>query len=61
LSGAEGPQLMPRFTNVSNALALESLAAIEPLNAEVVLPGHGDPWFGTPADAVQHARDAHRN
>ncbi|MGZ4174096.1 MAG: MBL fold metallo-hydrolase, partial [Solirubrobacteraceae bacterium] len=61
LTGAEGPQLMPRFTNVSNALALESLSAIEPLNAQVLLPGHGDPWFGTPADAVQLARDAHRS
>lgn len=60
LTGAEGPQVMPSFTNVSNGQCIESLAAIEPLQAEVVLPGHGDPWRGSPAQAAEHARRAHR-
>jgi glyoxylase-like metal-dependent hydrolase (beta-lactamase superfamily II) len=56
LSGERGPRLMPKQFDVSYAQALESLAKVEPLDAEVILPGHGDPWAGSPADAVTHAR-----
>jgi glyoxylase-like metal-dependent hydrolase (beta-lactamase superfamily II) len=53
-----GPQIMPRFTNVDSAQALASLDALEAVDAEVdlVLFGHGDPWHGGVAAAVESAR-----
>jgi glyoxylase-like metal-dependent hydrolase (beta-lactamase superfamily II) len=57
-TGRLGPQLMPKQTNVSTSQARESLAAIEPLDASLLLPGHGEPWHGTPAAAVAQARAA---
>jgi glyoxylase-like metal-dependent hydrolase (beta-lactamase superfamily II) len=56
LTGSRVPQLMPRQFNVSNAACVESLAALEPLEADVLLPGHGDPWREGPAAAVASAR-----
>jgi glyoxylase-like metal-dependent hydrolase (beta-lactamase superfamily II) len=56
LTGRVGPQLMPRSFNVSNANALSSLDAIEPLEADVLLPGHGEPWRDGVAAAVTEAR-----
>jgi glyoxylase-like metal-dependent hydrolase (beta-lactamase superfamily II) len=58
ISGTVGPRVMPAFTNVDNRLAFESLAALEPQQAEVILPGHGEPWRGSPAQAVEEARRA---
>jgi glyoxylase-like metal-dependent hydrolase (beta-lactamase superfamily II) len=59
LSGKRGPRLMPKQFDVSYAQAVESLAQLEPLeDAEVILPGHGDPWSGSPAEAVAHARSS---
>jgi glyoxylase-like metal-dependent hydrolase (beta-lactamase superfamily II) len=58
LDGRAGPQLMPGPMNVSTSRARESLAAIEPLDARVLLPGHGEPWHGTPAAAARLARAA---
>ena len=55
-TGRLGPQLMPGPTNVSASQARESLAAIEPLEARLVLPGHGEPWHGEPSAAVAQAR-----
>jgi glyoxylase-like metal-dependent hydrolase (beta-lactamase superfamily II) len=49
---------MPKQFDVSYAQARESLAKIEPLEAGVILPGHGDPWSGSPADAVAQARSS---
>ena len=60
LTGSRGPQLMPSPFNVSNDQCFASLAAIEALEAEVLLPGHGDPWRGSPADASARAREAGR-
>jgi glyoxylase-like metal-dependent hydrolase (beta-lactamase superfamily II) len=56
VSGELGPQLMPGPTNVSNAQARESLAHIEPLEANLLLPGHGEVWHGAAAVAVAQAR-----
>jgi glyoxylase-like metal-dependent hydrolase (beta-lactamase superfamily II) len=53
-----GPQLMPRPLNVSNADARASLQRIADVQARVILPGHGEPWHGPPATAVQRARSA---
>jgi glyoxylase-like metal-dependent hydrolase (beta-lactamase superfamily II) len=61
VTGREGPQLMPSAMNVSNAQALESLARIERLEADVLLVGHGEPWRESPAAAVARAREAGRS
>jgi glyoxylase-like metal-dependent hydrolase (beta-lactamase superfamily II) len=53
-----GPQAMARVMNESNAQALESLVALEEVRAELLLPGHGEPWRGGVADAVKQARAA---
>jgi glyoxylase-like metal-dependent hydrolase (beta-lactamase superfamily II) len=58
LTGRMGPQLMPGAFSISSARAMESLARIEPLEAGVLLPGHGDPWTGGVAAAVARAREA---
>jgi hypothetical protein len=41
---------------VSTSQARESLAAIESLEANLLLPGHGEPWHGSPTAAVAQAR-----
>lgn len=51
-SGAAGPQLMPSGANTDDGMAKASLGRLEPLRADVVLPGHGAPWRGSPRDAV---------
>jgi glyoxylase-like metal-dependent hydrolase (beta-lactamase superfamily II) len=61
LSGREGPQVMPTHFNVSTDQCFESLAAIEGLEADVLLPGHGEPWREGVAAAVTRAREAGRS
>jgi glyoxylase-like metal-dependent hydrolase (beta-lactamase superfamily II) len=51
-----GPQLMPSGFNTSDAEAEESLAAVADSGAEVLLVGHGEPWTGGAAAAVEQAR-----
>lgn len=53
-----GPQVMPRYTDIDTAQALESLNAIEALDGDVdvMLFGHGEPWGGGIAAAVRSAR-----
>lgn len=51
-----GPQTMPRATNVDTRQSRESLTRIEAVEAGAVLPGHGDPFTGSPAEAVAAAR-----
>jgi len=55
--GRRGPQVMPSAFNMSTAQALESLGRIEGVSAGVVLPGHGEPFNGTPAEAAAEARE----
>jgi glyoxylase-like metal-dependent hydrolase (beta-lactamase superfamily II) len=55
MTGRLGPQLFPRALNNNSRLARKSLAAIEPLEADLVLPGHGEPWTGGPGAAVAEA------
>jgi glyoxylase-like metal-dependent hydrolase (beta-lactamase superfamily II) len=61
LTGREGPQVMPSAFNVSTDQCFESLAAIEGLAAQVLLPGHGGPWHGGASAAVARAREAGRS
>jgi glyoxylase-like metal-dependent hydrolase (beta-lactamase superfamily II) len=58
LTGREGPQIMPAAFSVSSAQAIASLERLEPLEAGVLLVGHGDPWTGGVAAAVARAREA---
>jgi glyoxylase-like metal-dependent hydrolase (beta-lactamase superfamily II) len=57
LTGERGPRLMPKAFDVRVAQCVESLARLEPLEATMIFPGHGDPWAGTPEQAARHARD----
>jgi glyoxylase-like metal-dependent hydrolase (beta-lactamase superfamily II) len=60
LSGRLGAQVMPSFLNTSTDQCLESLAALEGLEAKVMLPGHGEPWREGAAAAVRNARQVGR-
>ena len=53
-TGARGPQVAP-FT-ADAAQAVDSLARLEDLAAELVLPGHGDPWTSGVQAAVRQVR-----
>ena len=53
IGGPTGPQLMP--FNEDSDHARESLSRLEGLPASVVLPGHGKPFAGSPAEAVERA------
>lgn len=55
LARSPGPQLLPGFFNHDTALARESLQALAGLSTEVVVPGHGPAFRGTPAQAVTAA------
>lgn len=57
--GVNGVRLLSDYFNTDTAQAAASLERLRPLAAEVVVPGHGQPYFGTPADAVGEAL-AHR-
>lgn len=57
LTGKRGPQLMPRAFAFDIGQALQSLGALERIDAGVVLFGHGEPWTDGPAAAVQQARE----
>jgi len=57
LTGWTGPQLLPSAFNVSSDRAMKSLDALEATGAEVVLPGHGEPWTDGAGSAVAAARD----
>lgn len=56
LSRSRGPLLLPEVFHHDAALAAESLDRLEALDAEVLLPGHGDVWHGDVAEAVAAAR-----
>ena len=47
VTGETGPQVPPAALNVSTPMARASLKRLVELEAELVLPGHGDPWRGT--------------
>ena len=55
--GEEGPQPMP--FNEDAGRAHDSLSRLDGLFADVVAPGHGEPFRGTPAEAVERARLRH--
>ena len=58
LGSGEGPQMMDRRFHNDHDRAMQSLDRIVQVEASLLLPGHGDPWKSTPADAVALARSA---
>jgi glyoxylase-like metal-dependent hydrolase (beta-lactamase superfamily II) len=52
---SSGPQLLPDFFNTDTTQARASLELLRPLGAEVVIPGHGPTFHGTPNQAVDLA------
>jgi glyoxylase-like metal-dependent hydrolase (beta-lactamase superfamily II) len=58
LTGRVGPQIMPSGLNSDTPQALRSLAALDGIPADVLLPGHGEPWSEGAAEAVRLARAA---
>lgn len=53
-----GPQMLERRFHLDAEQALQSLDRVADLEAELLLPGHGAPWPGSPAEAVGLARAA---
>jgi glyoxylase-like metal-dependent hydrolase (beta-lactamase superfamily II) len=56
LSSATGPQLLPSFFSNSQEQSLAALDVLGALEADVLLPGHGDPWRGDLSEAAAMAR-----
>lgn len=56
LGSGTGPQMIEKRFNLDHDQALASLDRIVDLPADLLLPGHGSPWAGSPAEAVGRAR-----
>jgi glyoxylase-like metal-dependent hydrolase (beta-lactamase superfamily II) len=56
LTDRPGPRLMPSIFSHDPVQAAASLDALATLDADVLLPGHGEPLNITPADAVDKAK-----
>jgi glyoxylase-like metal-dependent hydrolase (beta-lactamase superfamily II) len=61
LTGRLGPQIMPSGLNADTGQALASLDALRGIDADLLLPGHGDPWTQGVAEAVRKAKAAGRS
>jgi glyoxylase-like metal-dependent hydrolase (beta-lactamase superfamily II) len=58
LTGRVGPQIMPSGLNRDTPQALRSIDLLDRIGAEVLLPGHGEPWTEGAAEAARLARIA---
>jgi glyoxylase-like metal-dependent hydrolase (beta-lactamase superfamily II) len=58
LTGRVGPQIMPSALNRDTPQALRSLGVLDSIPADVLLPGHGEPWTEGAAEAARLARVA---
>ena len=56
LTGRVGPQIMPSGLNRDTPQALRSLDVLDGIRADVLLPGHGEPWTQGAAEAARLAR-----
>ncbi|HKE53606.1 MAG TPA: MBL fold metallo-hydrolase [Actinomycetota bacterium] len=61
LTGRTGPQIGPDGLNQDSEQAMRSLGRLASVPADVLLPGHGDPWTHGVAEAVRLARAAGRS
>lgn len=59
-TGATGPRTVAAAATKDPAQALASLDRLDGVEADVVLPGHGEPWRGGVSEAVRQARSASR-
>ena len=57
LTGARGPQTLPKAFAADSLQMLASLDALERIDAELLLFGHGEPWKEGSAAAVARARE----
>ena len=57
LTGKRGPQVMPRAFAHDTQQLMDSLDAVERIDAGLMLVGHGEPWTNGPAEAVARARE----
>src|SRR5205085_12405572 len=60
-TAASGPQIVSGAATADSDQALRSLDALADLDASVALTGHGEPWRGSLASAVEQARRAGRS
>lgn len=60
-TGRVGPQIMPSGLNASTSTAIASLANLDGIRADLLLPGHGEPWTGGVQEAIRRARAAGRS
>jgi glyoxylase-like metal-dependent hydrolase (beta-lactamase superfamily II) len=54
-TGARGPQVAPFTADSPQAMA--SLTRLEGISADLVFPGHGEPWTGGIQEAVRRIRN----
>jgi glyoxylase-like metal-dependent hydrolase (beta-lactamase superfamily II) len=54
-TGARGPQVAPFTADAAEAVA--SLPRLQAVSADLVLPGHGDPWTGGIPEAIRLVRE----
>ena len=57
-TGRVGPQIMPSGLNADTPQALASLANLAGIKADMLLPGHGEPWTAGVDEASREARSA---
>jgi glyoxylase-like metal-dependent hydrolase (beta-lactamase superfamily II) len=57
-TGRSGPQIMPSALNQSNDQCFESLDRLASVKADVILPGHGDPFTEGIPEAIRRAKAA---
>jgi glyoxylase-like metal-dependent hydrolase (beta-lactamase superfamily II) len=60
-TGRTGPQIMPSALNMDSRQALASLSNLGSITADVLLPGHGDPWTQGVHEALTHAKATGRS
>jgi glyoxylase-like metal-dependent hydrolase (beta-lactamase superfamily II) len=58
ITGHHGPTVPSRGFTHDGRAALASLTALDTIDATLLLPGHGEPFAGTPAEAAAQARNA---
>lgn len=56
IGSGTGPRYMDEVFDLDSEQAHASLDRIVDLDADLLLPGHGNPWSGSPRDAVALAR-----
>ena len=57
LTGKRGPRLLPKAFAHDSLQMLASLEALERIDAQLTLFGHGEPWERSPKEAVARARE----